>query len=57
MRKDVEALKPGGILVITTPYWGYLKNIVLALTNRTRSAFCRKLLNTHKVLDFSSAVS
>lgn len=29
-----QALRPGGVLVITTPYWGYLKNIVLALTNR-----------------------
>ncbi len=29
-----EALIPGGILIISTPYWGYLKNIVLALTNR-----------------------
>ncbi len=29
-----QALKPGGIVVISTPYWGYLKNIVLAVTNR-----------------------
>lgn len=29
------ALEPGGVVVITTPYWGYLKNIVLAVTNRT----------------------
>tara|TARA_B110000977_G_scaffold186713_1_gene253000 strand:- start:4179 stop:4883 length:705 start_codon:yes stop_codon:yes gene_type:complete len=29
-----EALKPGGILVITTPYWGYLKNVVLATSGR-----------------------
>ena len=28
------ALGPGGVMVITTPYWGYLKNIALALTNR-----------------------
>lgn len=28
------ALEPGGVLVVTTPYWGYLKNIVLAVTNR-----------------------
>lgn len=29
-----DALKPGGVVVITTPYWGYAKNIVLAVTNR-----------------------
>jgi 2-polyprenyl-6-hydroxyphenyl methylase/3-demethylubiquinone-9 3-methyltransferase len=29
-----DALRPGGILVVTTPYWGYLKNIILAVTNR-----------------------
>jgi len=29
-----EALKPGGTLIVTTPYHGYLKNIVLALTNK-----------------------
>ena len=33
-----EALRPGGLLVITTPYWGYLKNILLAVTNRTDRA-------------------
>jgi len=29
-----EGLAPGGLAVVTTPYWGYLKNISLALTNR-----------------------
>lgn len=29
-----EALKPGGTLVVTTPYHGYVKNLALALTNR-----------------------
>ena len=28
------SLRPGGYFLITTPYWGYLKNIVLAVTNR-----------------------
>ena len=27
-------LKPGGIFVVSTPYHGYLKNLVLALANR-----------------------
>lgn len=29
-----EALKTDGLLIITTPYWGYFKNIALAVTNR-----------------------
>ena len=29
-----EALRPGGLFIITTPYWGYLKNILLAITDR-----------------------
>jgi 2-polyprenyl-3-methyl-5-hydroxy-6-metoxy-1,4-benzoquinol methylase len=29
-----EALPAGGIAVITTPYWGYVKNVGLALSNR-----------------------
>lgn len=33
-----EALVPGGTLVVSTPYWGYLKNIVLAVTGRTDRA-------------------
>jgi len=35
VRRAREALKPGGLLIVTTPYWGYLKNILLAITNRT----------------------
>jgi 2-polyprenyl-3-methyl-5-hydroxy-6-metoxy-1,4-benzoquinol methylase len=30
----LAALKPGGVFVATTPYHGYLKNLVLALTNK-----------------------
>lgn len=30
----LAALKPGGIFVATTPYHGYLKNLLLALTNK-----------------------
>lgn len=29
-----NALRPGGMLVMTTPYHGYLKNIVIAVTGR-----------------------
>lgn len=38
LSKAKEALKPGGVLAVTTPYWGYFKNVVLALTNRTDRA-------------------
>lgn len=34
VRRAFEGLKPGGLLIVTTPYWGYLKNVVLAVTNR-----------------------
>lgn len=33
-RRADEALKPGGRLVITTPYHGWLKNLALAVTNK-----------------------
>ena len=33
-----DALRPGGFLAITTPYWGYLKNVALAVSNRTDKA-------------------
>jgi 2-polyprenyl-6-hydroxyphenyl methylase/3-demethylubiquinone-9 3-methyltransferase len=28
------ALKPGGVLILTTPFHGYLKNLALAVTNK-----------------------
>jgi 2-polyprenyl-6-hydroxyphenyl methylase/3-demethylubiquinone-9 3-methyltransferase len=33
-RRCAEAVRPGGLVVVTTPYWGYAKNIALAVTNR-----------------------
>jgi 2-polyprenyl-6-hydroxyphenyl methylase/3-demethylubiquinone-9 3-methyltransferase len=33
-RRAYDALSPGGTIVISTPYWGYLKNVALALSNR-----------------------
>lgn len=30
----MKALRPGGLFIVTTPYWGYLKSIALAITNR-----------------------
>lgn len=30
----ISALKPGGLLILTTPYHGYWKNLALALTNK-----------------------
>ena len=33
-RRASEALVPGGVLVVTTPYHGWLKNVALAVTNR-----------------------
>ena len=32
-------LRPGGYLLLTTPYHGYLKNLILAVTNRMDSHF------------------
>lgn len=34
VRRAVEALRPGGTLVVTTPYWGYFKNVALAVSGR-----------------------
>ena len=32
-RNAFELLKPGGVFLVSTPYNGYLKNVVLSLTN------------------------
>ncbi len=33
-----EALRPGGTFIVTTPYWGYVKNVAMAVTNRMDGA-------------------
>jgi 2-polyprenyl-3-methyl-5-hydroxy-6-metoxy-1,4-benzoquinol methylase len=38
VKRARAALRPGGLLVITTPYWGYAKNVMLALTDRMDAA-------------------
>ena len=34
LQNAAYALKPGGLLIVTTPFHGYLKNLALALTNK-----------------------
>jgi 2-polyprenyl-3-methyl-5-hydroxy-6-metoxy-1,4-benzoquinol methylase len=50
-RKFVSAckssLRPGGLLIVTTPYWGYLKNVMLAVTNRMDRALTSLLEGGH----------
>lgn len=39
LRAAKKCLKPNGLLIITTPYHGYFKNLVLALTNKMDGHF------------------
>ena len=39
LRNAYDLLRPGGTLVISTPYHGYLKNLMLALTGKLDSHF------------------
>jgi 2-polyprenyl-3-methyl-5-hydroxy-6-metoxy-1,4-benzoquinol methylase len=39
IRNAYEALKPGAFFVITTPYHGYLKNLMLAVTGKLDEHF------------------
>ncbi|MEO7384837.1 MAG: class I SAM-dependent methyltransferase [Novosphingobium sp.] len=53
-RRCHEALVPGGILVVSTPYWGYAKNVVLGLTNRVDRALTARWEGGH-IKHFSRA--
>jgi len=39
LRNAYDLLRPGGIIVLTTPYHGYLKNLLLALTGKLENHF------------------
>jgi 2-polyprenyl-6-hydroxyphenyl methylase/3-demethylubiquinone-9 3-methyltransferase len=39
VRNCFHLLKPGGILVLSTPYHGYLRNLAIAVTNHTDTHF------------------
>jgi 2-polyprenyl-3-methyl-5-hydroxy-6-metoxy-1,4-benzoquinol methylase len=39
VRRAYGVLDPGGLLVLTTPYHGYLKNLALAVTGRMEAHF------------------
>jgi ubiquinone biosynthesis O-methyltransferase len=39
LRRAFEVLKPGGRIVLSTPYHGYLKNVVLALSGKLDAHF------------------
>lgn len=52
LRNCYSLLKPGGTLVITTPYHGYFKNILLAVTGKTE--FHYDALRVHGHIKFFS---
>ena len=37
-KQCVSAVRPAGLIIVTTPYWGYVKNLALAISNRTDRA-------------------
>lgn len=39
LRNAFDILKPGGAIILTTPYHGYLKNLVMALTGKLDKHF------------------
>jgi len=50
----LDALKPGGLLVVTAPYYGYVKNVALALTGRFDSRW-DPLMDNGRIKFFSRA--
>jgi 2-polyprenyl-6-hydroxyphenyl methylase/3-demethylubiquinone-9 3-methyltransferase len=38
-RNSYQALRPGGVAIFTTPYHGYWKNVVMALTGKLDAHF------------------
>lgn len=42
LRRAHEALVPGGRLILTTPYHGYIKNLALAASGKMDAHFCAK---------------
>jgi 2-polyprenyl-6-hydroxyphenyl methylase/3-demethylubiquinone-9 3-methyltransferase len=53
LRTAHDVLKPGGVMVVTTPYHGYLKNLVLAITGQMDQHFT--VLWDHGHIKFWSA--
>lgn len=49
------ALKPGGLLILSTPYHGYLKNLALAFTGKLDHHF--RALSDHGHIKFWSAAT
>lgn len=47
LQRARDALREDGLLIITTPYWGYLKNVLLALTNRMDRALTTRWEGGH----------
>ena len=47
LRNCYSLLKPGGTLVLTTPYHGYLKNLLLALSGKMESHFDANRVHGH----------
>lgn len=54
LHRAAEALKPGGLLILSTPYHGYFKNLALALFNQWDS-HCHPLRDYGHIKFFSRA--
>jgi 2-polyprenyl-3-methyl-5-hydroxy-6-metoxy-1,4-benzoquinol methylase len=53
LRTAYDVLKPGGMMVVTTPYHGYLKNLAMAITGQMDTHFT--VLWDHGHIKFWSA--